>query len=544
MSKGERRLGKKILKEMQEAGEKTGWNISVEEEKEDDVTNKTKEELKRSDQKDENNNNKNMKKQEKGKYNKQVKELQEIVARQEETERKQKEGEKKKSPELGEKLEEEKRKKTELRKSEIYRRFYDKERFSVDKDTIKSIQGIFEEQMKDILVSQGKEWLKEQIENYPDDYPELAGQDIDEFDESRIMDCVKDKNEFWGLLDKENKEWKDAENLKEEIEYFGEDLPPDIKTAIFKRLPDSQIREKVWEKLTGENLNEKTKIEAGIGEKNDYIEKRIEDFKIEERNKFFEEEWNELSPEQQKAAGSINDYAQSRITYLQETLNRNLKGLKNIEESDILGLLEQGAGPEKIEKMKTARKIIPELITARKIKIEGVKGKKTISVLEEMIKNGNESRIGKINEKKSIEEENWEDIFKDKKSEILEEEREKTTDEMIERCYEKMGREVAERGLEKEIDEDPKRKARIEKEFGRGKKGKENLKKEFTKLIKKDEELKGEWEEDEENLEEILEGWGIEPEKLSEEQKEVYEQFSEKKYGLVDWILAIIFGEI
>ena len=386
MNKGERRLGKKILKEMQEMGEKTGWNVSVEEAekvKKDDVINETKEKIKRSEQKDENNNNnKNMKKQEKGekiadkkidKDNMSKEEQDEILEarKREKNEREAKKGEggkkegmegkgeKKKSPELGEKLKEEKRKKTELRKSEIYRRFYDKERFSIDKDTIKSIQGILEEQMKDILVIQGKEWLKEQIENYPDNYPELAGQDTDKFDESRVMDCVRDKNEFWDLLDKENKEWKDAENLRESIEYFGEDLPPDIKTAIFNRLPEGSIKEKVWEKLTGENLDEKTKIEAGIGEKNEYVERKIEDFKIEERNKFFENEWNELSPEQQRAAGNIDDYSQSRIIYLQEILNKNLKGLKKIEETDILGHLEQGASPEKIKNMKAARKILP-----------------------------------------------------------------------------------------------------------------------------------------------------------------------------------------
>ncbi|MCK4453745.1 hypothetical protein KAU51_00095 [Candidatus Parcubacteria bacterium] len=66
MSKGERRLEKKILKEMQEVGKKTGWDVSVEKVEEDNVTNKTKEELKRSEKKDENNNNKNMGKQEKG----------------------------------------------------------------------------------------------------------------------------------------------------------------------------------------------------------------------------------------------------------------------------------------------------------------------------------------------------------------------------------------------------------------------------------------------------------------------------------------------
>ena len=525
-----------------------------------------KEKTKRSEKKDENNNQKNMGKQEKGekiadkeidKDSMSKEEIEKILeARkkeagkgEEEKEKKEKEEKverkkKKKSPELGEKLEEEKRKKTEDRKSEIYRRFYDKERFSVDKDTIKSIQGILEEQMKDILVSQGKEWLKEQIENYPDDYSELAGQDIDEFDESRVMDCVRDKNEFWGLLDKENKEWKDAENLREEIEYFGEDLPPDIKTAIFKRLPEGPIKEKVWEKLVGENLDKKTKTEAGIGEKNDYVEKGIETFKIEEINKFFQEEWDRLSPVKQKAAGSIDDYAKSRVDYLQETLNKNLKGLKEIEESDVLAFLKQEISPEEIGKIKKARKINP--FGEDKVNITGkqIGGKIKMTRFEKIIEIGNEIKNGEINTKKEELGEEWNIKFEEKKNDILKEEVEKTTDEIIEKCYEKMGRDVAARELSKEIDKDSKRKAKIEKEFGKGKEGKENIKKEFTKLIKKDEELEGEWEEDEEGLRETLESWGIEPEKLTDEQKEVYKEFSEKKYGLIDWILAIIFGEI
>ena len=141
-----------------------------------------------------------------------------------------------------------------------------------------------------------------------------------------------------------------------------------------------------------------------------------------------------------------------------------------------------------------------------------------------MIKNGNEERVRKIDEEKLIKEENWETTFKDKKSEILEDEADKTTDEIIEKCYEKIGRDVAARELSKEIDKNPKRKAKIEKEFGKGKEGKENIKKEFTKLIKKDEELEGEWGEDEEDLRETLESWGIEPEKLTDEQKETYKE--------------------
>ncbi|MGB2762046.1 MAG: hypothetical protein WBC21_00705 [Minisyncoccales bacterium] len=66
MSKGERKLGKEILKDIKEAGKKTGWDVSVEEKEDDNFTDKTKEELKRSERKDENNNNKNMGEKEKG----------------------------------------------------------------------------------------------------------------------------------------------------------------------------------------------------------------------------------------------------------------------------------------------------------------------------------------------------------------------------------------------------------------------------------------------------------------------------------------------
>jgi hypothetical protein len=463
-------------------------------------------------------------------------------------------------PGLEEKIEEEEIKKTNTYKSEIYERFFDKEKFGLTEDIIKSSQGILEEQMKDVLVEDAKNWLKERVEDNPDDYPALEGQNIDKFNESRIMDLVESEKGFWTQMNKENKEWQDITNLRESIKYFGEKIPPDIKAALIKRLSsDDPIREKLWEKLTGENLDEKAKDEAGIGDKEVYIsdEIRITDTKNEidffVKNKLLGisseisyAEWKEGlknfdEKERNIAMNKMKEQEkeqEKKMKAIKESIKKAYpKKMMTEEDEKILALMSEGYDIENI-KLKG--------LFSKKVELQKIDGTKEEKGYKEFLKFVDD-KVEEYNTdlekeaKKELSQE-WTEKIDAQKVVVVEKETKKAPEEAIESCYQKMARDTAARFLEKTVNKDPKRKAKIEKEFGKGKR--EGIKENISKTIKSQEKLEGDWEQDEEDMEEILGTWGIDSKKITEKQAQSYKKFAEKKYGIIDWIFAIIFNEI
>ena len=442
--------------------------------------------------------------------------------------------------ELVKDMERENAKASQSYKNEIYNRFFDKEKFGLTDDIIESSQGILQEQMKDLIVSEAKNWLKEQFEDNPDNYPALEKQKIDKLGASRIMDLVENQKEFWARVNEENQEWKDIMNLRKSIEYFGEKTPPDIKTALMKRIPSGLVRGKLWEKITGESLDETAKDQAGIGEKDDFAETKVNNFKIQEQNKFFQKEWDKLSPPQQELNGNVSAYAESRIVFLKDTLNKNLKNEKQVGRSDVLALLEIADSPNEIEGIKATRKFFPW--TKRKVKIGG----KTISLsrFEAVIQHEMEAIDRGIYIVRTSAEQEWESILENQRMKIVEDEAKKPTENAIENCYQKMARDTAARFLERQVNKDPKRKAKIEKEFGKNKR--EEIIEYISDAIETGESISegSGYDENADAIEESLKTFYIDPEKLTPEQKEKFVEYSGQKYGLIDWIFDVIFGEI
>jgi hypothetical protein len=137
----------------------------------------------------------------------------------------------------------------------------------------------------------------------------------------------------------------------------------------------------------------------------------------------------------------------------------------------------------------------------------------------------------------------WTEKIDAEKFVIVETEAEKPTEEAVENCYKGMARDVAARFLEKQVNKDPKRKAKIEKKFGKGKK--EDIQDYISDAIKMGESIVdgSGYDENEDELKDTLKAFNINPENFTDKDKERFAEFSGQKYGLIDWIFDCIFGE-
>ncbi len=449
-----------------------------------------------------------------------------------------------KKPGVEKELEDIETKKLKSRQESIYNKYYDAERFGLDAELVKEIQGELEIQMKNVLVAGGRKWLEEQIDINPDDFPSLNKEIISQLDENQVMEWVRDKKEFDKFL-RENedfRDWKIINNLMSSVEFYGEKTPPEVKAVIFKRLSEGSTKEKLWERTIGKTLSEV--ITSDIGKREDVIESKKRDYRNEKMGDIFRSEWEGLSPEQKRLAGSLEDYSDSRIDGLRDKLNERLKGKKEFSKDDVFALLYSGVDPESIEEAKLG---IIYFWEKEKNKIslntKGKESKFTLKQLEKLIGENNKVINEDLKEIEKETGEKWDELYNNKKNEIIKLETEKITSDMVESCYKKIAQDVAAQELAKKLDKDPKRQKRIEEEFGKGKKGTEKAKEQIFDLIAAQE--RAEEGEGFEYLEEqgILEQWGINPLKITDKEKARLEKLSEKKYGLIDWILEVLFGK-
>ena len=396
-----------------------------------------------------------------------------------------------------------------------------------------------------------KKWYKElgYLSNALDNYEEYSSPMIKEWTYKRLSDICNEKYKIYA-------EEEEIDEMEAKDMVKAEEKDPELKLI-------NDIRRKLWGKLEIGNLDMKTMVEAGIWTegmeehykaggkklcKEKYVDSKIEDFSIEERNEFFQKEWDRLSPVKQEVAGSINDYAESRVDSLKETLNKNLKGLKEIEEGDILALLKQGASIEKIKKMKAKWKILPERFAARKIKIEGERGTITTEMLEKFIENGNTIINEEINGEKTKLEEEWDKKFEEKNIELVNKTGSDLSEKIISKHYE-TAQDVVKTRLFKRVEEASKIGEKEMKEFE--KKGLDPLSEidKMAEVAKKPGGLKKK----EEEFREMLGDYGYDLteedfEKRIEEFKQQgydYEKFSEKGFiGVLEWFWKFVFSFI
>jgi hypothetical protein len=442
--------------------------------------------------------------------------------------------------------------------SAIYKEFFDEKSFGLTNDVIKESQGVLEEQMKDVLVEDARNWLKDR----GGDYPALEGQDIDELNESRIMDLVKNEKGFMDQLDKENEEWQKIRNLRDSIQ---KDSPPDVKLALFKRLSEGELKGKLWEKLTGENLDEKAQEEAGIGEKEVYINdaSRLTDQK--DLIEFFVK--NEL-------LGTSFEFSYAEW-------EKSLKGFDKKQREIVVNRMRQKE-KEQEEKMRTIKeniqKVYPKKMMtgedkkilalmnggydigniklkgffSKKVELQKIDGTKETKEYREFLKfvDGKVEEYNTDLEKKAKENlsKEWTEKIDAEKFEVVDAvvdaEAEKSKEDTIESCYQKIAQNRAAKFLEMSINKDPKRKAKIEREFGKGKR--EDIKDYISDAIEMGETIDegSGYDENGDELKDILEKFHIDPGKLTKEQKQKFEEDCKKKYGLIQWIFDILFGKI
>ena len=114
--------------------------------------------------------------------------------------------------------------------------------------------------------------------------------------------------------------------------------------------------------------------------------------------------------------------------------------------------------------------------------------------------------------------------------------------DLIEKAYGAVAQDTAAEYLAKSVNTDKTRAKEIEKRLGKGT-GVENLSKRFSDIMEvgADIEEGTDYEENEETAEQALALLNIDPRKLTNKQKNKFTEFSDRKYGLLDWIFYVAF---
>ncbi|MEK7510459.1 MAG: hypothetical protein AAB567_02830 [Patescibacteria group bacterium] len=167
-------------------------------------------------------------------------------------------------------------KETEKWVGEIYKReAADSRKFEIDEDTRTKTGSMLDNQMAEVFAQEEKEWLRD---NAARRFPELRGQNIAEFSKEKVRQYAgRYQKEVLGLL-QENADWVELKNLREFLEDEKGLIPPHVKLAILDRIPakETAVREKMWQFLTGENLEEKAAGEVQLETQDAYVSRELQ----------------------------------------------------------------------------------------------------------------------------------------------------------------------------------------------------------------------------------------------------------------------------
>lgn len=461
-------------------------------------------------------------------------------------------------------IKEEKRKETSQYMTMARDEFGKTEDFTMEGSLIADIDGVFNWKRNELIVENGREYLFAEA-SIDSKHVGILPQDVKHLSDAEVLDKVKEIPSFEEENMGNDERWKKIINLSQEMKEPGSDSDARIKEMIFKELTDEietyskeigtigndpkktdrrielearikrckEVRSKVWEKVHGENLSKTAAKELKLGSCEEYVDREIQNFEAEENIKFFQDKWTGLSKEAKTNFGNdINNYVQQELSRLKDTLNTNLKGVKNIEESDIIALLEAGTSIEIIEKLRKPKIRIP--LTKPKIKIGGFFGDKIpVSEFEDFILSGNNKRNSKIEDEKVSLEQNYNKKITKKSEEIIGIDARSEKWELLEEAHADLAKKRTERFLAKKINRNPERRKKIEQEFGKLKK--EDINDKIKKTMEKQEQgdLK---------LEDMSD-WGVDIERLPKKDRESFRRASKTVGGLFDWIFKIMFAK-
>lgn len=437
--------------------------------------------------------------------------------------------------------EKEKEERIERRRAEVIERFYPKEKYLIDSETLQEIDAFLLHKTRDLAVDAGRSWIKEHL----DEFLGVTEREVDKFESEKILELLKEKKEFWKQLDEENREWRKLDLLRKTIEEQGGEIDQNIKMWILKELPrGDETKEKVWEKIEGKDLAGEAKKAAKIGELEDYIEKT-------KKERYLPREWKRrwrevLRSQERERYQNIAEkegktpeeiYQRERIEELKDKYFSKLRFSINrgaLTNEMIYALLAEGITPEKIIRWFPGR-----------VKFRKNREWETMSAKAFLEKT--KSKITEITE--NLERE-WQEKFKNKKIELVENTARKTPKEATEELYNRLEKERLLSSLEREIKRDPKKKAEMEKRLGKEKIDIIGLFKEAMDLDDLGKIRKEDLVEDSEVLLNYFGRWGLmnedlekiltNPDAVDPEIRRSYSETVQKKYGILDWIIWVI----
>lgn len=483
--------------------------------------------------------------------------------------------------------------------SEIYKKaeYYNEERFKIPDKVLEIADKEIENKQVLRMAELGKQILMERLKK-PKNYPELKALKLKDLNDSqRVLDILREDKKFQDTLEKDGEFVRLGvvrDIAKESLTDSERILSYREKSLIFCEVPkESNIREILLQKLkgrTGEELNEEIIKQANMEEKGEWVEnemakneikdkerykdEKLEDIQIRERYKvIFPEEWeeslkiyretwdNKMNKEQkERYNNSLEEYLNQKLEDEKAEMEKDIKDFKKefekknwkgkIDDEDFYAILESGYNPKDIN----AKGLLLGKIKIKKEKPIKLKefSKQVREKRENMVSNWRK-RIGDDWEKIKIEKgEKWDEKFAENKLKFITD-AEKSLKSGAKESFKKLeGEYIRRRVLEKKLR--PVERKELER-FEEEEEG--DLDRCLGGIIEinrekkiKDKEITGEFKEDQENLMEFaVEYFGLDEEEaekfvkeLPEEKKEAYKAAYEKKGGLIDWFLDLLFS--
>jgi len=466
---------------------------------------------------------------------------------------------------------------------EIYQReAAESEQFIIDEDTRNEAVGMLDSKRAEVLAEEERAWLAA----HAGQFPELKGEDIESFDKARIREYTKGNKEFLQELSR-NIEWQDLSNLKSILQESRGLIPPHVKLAILENLPPGETREKMWQFLTGENLEEKAGAEVQTDQtKEEYVDSRYgqetEAFrhKREKELGLMSEErwWLDLQQDgerkeeflaatgfdRQKSrtetiGGYMQRYDQEFRRYYQKKF---LNEYKRFIESN--ALRELGLRKRELTKKegligfrKEKKTGVVEIVDAQGNVVETLSSSDTEEFLRGRLtgKIDQEIRTREVNVKEGLGRDwdgEWEELKNEKKETIID-----TTVEngegVMDDIYTKIEQErLATYMAQKKVERDPEKRKQVEEAFGKG--VAVDLAGLGAKVMSLEEggKLKGVLKEDKKLLKDIFQSSGLFEnrgfrnafgERLRDEKmQEAYGQAMKKKYGVLELLFDMFLG--